>query len=482
MSKVKKIATLSLGQGINVLVNFLFLPYMARVFSYEDYGTYGQVLLVTSFLAALLSFGLPQIIYVYLNQDRDRKVVFSSNLLAAFGLASIGAILLFASSSLISAWLSNDRLAFYLKIYSFALVLELPFQVINSYFIYHDKVKLSVKIAVITNLFKVLLVVYVIQVYHSLTLAFIAILISQVIRLITGLVNVKDFVFLKYEGFKLSFEQIKKGFPLGLTGLLGAGILYIDGIMVSKFEGVQSFAIYRNGAIEVPFIATIYGSIAAIVLPEISKLFAKRKFSEIITLKKKVIMNTMVLTYPVLVFLLFNSSDIIQVYLGEKYQASAIVFAIFNLTILMRVNDYHDVLIAANKSKTILYSYVFVFVLNVVLNYFLITQFGIIGAAISTVISLFVFAYILMRQSMKVIEAKFHELFNVLGVIKLLGSSIFLSIILYFLTRNVTSDFLKLSVFAVLYFPLIYYFLYRSNLMSSVVVNNFLNKIFRRNK
>jgi len=77
MSRVKKIATLSLGQGINVLVNFLFLPYMARVFSYEDYGTYGQVLLVTSFLAALLSFGLPQIIYVYLNQDRDKKVVFS---------------------------------------------------------------------------------------------------------------------------------------------------------------------------------------------------------------------------------------------------------------------------------------------------------------------------------------------------------------------------------------------------------------------
>lgn len=482
MSRVKKIATLSLGRGINVLVNFLFLPYMARVFSYDDYGTYGQVLIVTSFLGALLSFGLPQIIYVFLNQDRDKNTVFSSNLLAAFGLAIFGIALLYGCSGLISTFMSNERLSFYLKLYSIVLALELPFQVINSYFIYHERVKLSVRIAVFTNLLKVLLVVFVIQVYHSLTLAILAILIAQFVRLIVGLVNTNGIALLKLASLQLSFEQIKKGFPLGLTGLLGAGILYIDGIMVSKFEGVQSFAIYRNGAIEVPFIATIYGSIAAIILPEVSKLFALKKFSEIISLKKKVIMNTMVLTYPVLIFLLFNSSDLIILYLGEKYEASALIFAIFNLTILMRVNDYHDILVAANKSRTILYSYLFVFILNAALNFLLIKNIGIVGAAISTVLSLFVFAYILLKQSIKAIEAKLNELFDILGILKLLSTSILLAIILYLLTLNITSHFLKLALFAVLYFPLNYYFLYRIDLISSELINKFLNNILRRNR
>ena len=62
MSKVKKIGILTFGQGINIFINILFMPYMARALSYELYGTYGQVLFIVSFLAGLLNFGLPQII------------------------------------------------------------------------------------------------------------------------------------------------------------------------------------------------------------------------------------------------------------------------------------------------------------------------------------------------------------------------------------------------------------------------------------
>jgi O-antigen/teichoic acid export membrane protein len=38
MSKFKKIATLGFGSGINILVNFLFLPILTKYLSQEDYG------------------------------------------------------------------------------------------------------------------------------------------------------------------------------------------------------------------------------------------------------------------------------------------------------------------------------------------------------------------------------------------------------------------------------------------------------------
>lgn len=94
MSNVKKIATLGFGTGINILVNFLFLPYMARVLSYEDYGSYSQVLLITTFAASLLSFGLPQIIYVYLNKHNNEKEVLSTNIFSAFIIGAIGTLVL----------------------------------------------------------------------------------------------------------------------------------------------------------------------------------------------------------------------------------------------------------------------------------------------------------------------------------------------------------------------------------------------------
>lgn len=465
MSKVKKIAILSFGQGINILVNFLFLPYMARVLDYESYGSYGQVLLITAFLAAILSFGLSQIIYVYLNKSIDIKSVLSSNIFAAFLLGVLGVLFLVITSSFFASWLNNPSIGKLILVYSFSLFFTLPNQSINSFLIFTNKVKLSSFLIVFSNLLKVLLVVYAIQVHQSVYLALVGIVLSQLVQFIIGLYFVRKSI-----GFivdkALLLEQIKKGFPLGLTGILGAGILYVDGIMVSKLEGVQAFAIYRNGAIEVPFIATIYGSIATIILPEVSKLFSEHKFKEIIELKRKVIMNTIMLTYPILVFLLFNSTELITAYLGKKYETSAIIFAVFNLTLLYRVNDYSDILIAANKSKYILYYYTITFFTNLILNYYFIQLWGGVGAAIGTVLSISLLAFLQIRKSLEIIACKIKQLIDLKNLFHMLISSIFFAILLNWSLNSFFEKKIKLLLFTVIYFPIIYLYLIKFNLFS----------------
>ena len=100
-------------------------------------------------------------------------------------------------------------------------------------------------------------------------------------------------------------------------------------------------------------------------------------------------------------FLLFNAEEIITTYLGLAYKDSAIIFSVFNLTLLMRVTSYQDVLISANKSSTILIYNLAVFVMNLLLNIILIDYLGMIGAAISTVICLMVYAVALLQRNMK---------------------------------------------------------------------------------
>ena len=316
MSRFKKIATLSLGQGINVLVGFLFLPYMARLLPVEDYGTYGQVLLIVSFTIALFSFGLSQIIYVYLNRGENKREILISNIYACFILGLIASAGLYFLSDSFSEFLSNPKLATPLRFYAFAPALVIPFTSLNAFLIYKEAIKKSISISVCTNLVKVFLVVGIIHYYGSISLIIIALLLVHLIQLVWVAFSIKKHLILKTE-FGLIYEQIVNGFPLALTGILGTGILYIDGLMVSKFLGVQQYAIYRNGALEVPYISTIYSSIAAIIMPEVAQLFAREKFNEIAKLKRKVITNTMVLIYPILVFLLFNSNEIIVLYLGE---------------------------------------------------------------------------------------------------------------------------------------------------------------------
>jgi O-antigen/teichoic acid export membrane protein len=454
---------------------------MTRALSITDYGNYGQTMLVIAFLVALLTFGLPQIIYVYLSQSNDKKQVLTSNLAGTVILGLIGTLAVYFSSAQISQWFENPELESLIKLFSFSIILVLPFQSINSYLIFINKVKTSSAISIVFNFIKISLVVMSIQYFDSVYLAIASILISQTLQLVTGLIIIRHSIDLNFNIKKNTlFTQIKKGFPLGLTGLLGTGILYIDGLMVSKMEGIESYAIYRNGAFEIPFLSAIYGSIAAIILPEIAKLFNQNKTVKIAELKKKVITSTMMITYPALIFFLFNSNDIIPLYLGEKYNDSAVIFTIFNLALLIRVNDYHDILIAANKSKYILLYYTIVFILNCVLNYFLISWFGKIGAAISTIISLFLFAFLHLQKSLSIIKMKYQDFFNFKQIFYLFIICITISSTLYFSLSVINQIEVRLLLNAILFFPLTYFLLIKFDFISKSLIQKLIPKKFRK--
>ncbi len=477
MSKVNKIGIIALGQGINTLVNLLFLPYMARVLDYKDYGSYGQAILIITFAGAILSAGLSQIIYVYLSTENNKSSVLSSNIYGGIVLGIIGTVLLFLSSESFASWLNNPMLGILISYYSISLIFSIPNNSFNSFLIYTNKVKKSISLIVTSNLLKIALVITAIQVYNSVKLALLGIVLSQVFLFFFNLLFLNKYLTFNINKYNI-LRQMQKGFPLGMTGLIGAALLYTDGIMVSKIIGVKAFALYRNGAIEVPFISTIYGAVAAIVLPEVSKLYSKQKYKEIVRLKKTAIMNTMMLTYPVLFFLVFNSHEIISAYLGVKYISSSIIFLVFNLTLIMRINDYHDILISANKTRLILKYYLIVFVINLILNLGLINLFGSIGAAISTVISLFIFAFIFLKKSLQLINASIYDIFDFKAFFKLTIVSLLYNTLLYFVLSPVSITGVKLVLFSVLYFPPIYFYLLKQKLMSREIIKPILpNKL-----
>lgn len=465
MSKAKKIGILTLGQGINTVVNFLFLPYMSRVLEYEEYGSYGQAILVVTFLSAILSAGLGKIIFVYLSENENINSVLKSNITAGLLMSVIGICIVLLNIPTISDQLANKNLEPLLFIFCFNLLFIIPNQSFNSFLIYSNKVKTSVSLIILGNIIKTILVVAAIQLFKSVSLALLGIVISQFILFLTYSFILRQSLKVKLD-LKMTFEQIKKGYPLGLTGIVGSAILYSDGVMISKMIGVKSYAIYRNGAFEVPLISTIYGSIAAIILPEVSKLFNQGEYKKIALLKKKVIMNSIFIIYPVFIFMLFNSVEFITIYLGDKYIASAYIFFIFNFTLLIRVNDYSDILISANKTFKILQYYIVGLVLNLILNYFLILQFGIKGAAISTVISISTLAFLQLKASLKIINTIVFELINPTQLFYFLTYTFLSGLITNFITNNLFNNtLLKLFMFFTLFFILMAIFMIQSKYM-----------------
>lgn len=482
-SKLQSIKLLTIGQGINTVVNLLFLPYLARTMSYEEYGSYGQTLLVVDLFKTLLMMGIPQLVFVYLSQKKESEnAIVTNSFFSGLLLGAIGVLLLLLSNTLLAGLFNNERIGVLIVIYSISALFHIPMQNLNSVLVFRHRIKQSVLIQVLGNLLKIGLVFISVQYYSSLELVMLSLVVSSAFQMLLS-------IYFTHSDFKknlLSFQtvltQIKQGFPLGITGVIGTIMLASDGYLVSAFLSIKEYAIFRNGALEVPFVSIVYGSIAAIILPEVSKLFYQNKFTEIVELKRSTMKNTAAIIYPIMAFLMYFSKDAVSFYLGDMYVESGAIFMVYTFALFIRINDYSDVLISAKKNMIILVAYASSLIINIGLSILFIKYFGAIGAAIATIISLFVLAGIQLFYTVRLLNVSVFRFIDVKSIIIVL----FISFCLLFGLGSVF-PFLNskpMAAIAILgYFVLIYLSLYRLKIIdkriAKAIIPKFLQNGFR---
>ncbi len=414
-SKAVKVATLVLGHGANAFINFLFLPYLARALPKEDFGSYGQTLFISRIVLSVLFLGLPRIIYVFLaKKELDNAHVFKSNVILCLLVGGIGAVLLFCSSEIIPIIFHNDRLRLLLKIYAPNLLFQMVFYSVNAALIYYDRVKQSAIIVSTTNLFRVVALVIAIQILNSLALVFVVLSFLPLLQSVLGWICLPDSLRKRVKiDWQLAKKQLSQGAPLGLANMLGGLLIYVDAFMVSSMFTAKDYAVYRNGAIEIPFIGTICLSLFMVLLPEVSRLFSDGQYGEIVRIRKRAIVAVSAIIYPMVWYAIIFSGPLITLYLSEKYAASAPIFFIYNIVLFLRIADYADVLVASSKNRLLAGVYGLILVISVILNFIFIYLLGYKGAAIATVISYTAFYVILIRISAKILHCQMRSLVDI---------------------------------------------------------------------
>ena len=364
MSIIKNISTLVFSKGINLAINILFLPYLSRSLTINDYGTYGQTLLIVDLVKTLFAGGLALIIFVYLSQNINKIKVISSNFILSLILGFTGFIILFFSSVFLGQLFNNENVAVGIAIYSISIIFSIPNTVLSSVLIYYKKIYTYSKIIIIINVLRLAFLFISITILNSLVAVYVSLVILELLYFLLLFSQLKTRF--KYSSINLAngIRQFKDGFFINLATLLGFLTLATDSLMISIFKNENAYAIYKNGAFEVPLISVIYISISQIFLPKITQWYSNKDYSQIAKTKKKLSLNIASLIYPICIFFVLYSSDFITVYLSDRYKGSALIFSIFNLSLIMRIYDYLDVLIAAKKTKLILYVQVFSIITN----------------------------------------------------------------------------------------------------------------------
>jgi len=394
-SRALKAATLGSGTFLLKFTGLVSAAVLSRIFTKTDYAAYRQVFLSYNFVFPLLILGLPSSLYYFLpgNKKKGRSIL-SGNLLLSFVMGAMFALAVWLGANhLLAKRFNNPALSpLLLLLIPYALV-ALPIASLGPCLISCDRVKTLVTFNVASRIGIFACVIALVLIWRTPFAAVSGTVVAELLIFFPA-------IFLMYravegDNWRPTFEnmsaQLKYSIPLALASLAGMTTLGLDKVLVSSMCTPEKFAVYVNGAIEIPFIGVITGSVMSILTPDFAAMYQQGENEEILTVWRRAMVKCALLILPTMVFLFIMAPEAMRVLFSAEYAESARPFRIFLLALPIRITTYGSVLKATGRTKLILWRSIIGLVITLFLSIGLIKIAGILGAAAATVLVLYIY-------------------------------------------------------------------------------------------
>lgn len=395
-SRKSKVFSLTIAQGVLVLANVGAGMVFARVLTVADYGTYLQTFLAYDFAVPLLTAGLPSALFYFLpSSEKRQKGLVLDNLTLLFLAGLIfSSFLLLGGTELLARRFDNPDLSKTLQWMVLYPLYTFPVLLASAVWVTKNKVKLNS----VFNIVRGLTLAFLLIIAAWLSEGFMAPTMVRIFLPLAFLPVALYFVFKEVPGdwdlprLSSMWEMAKFSIPLGLATVFGTLTIQLASIVVSMLTSPQDFAIYANGAKEVPIIGIITGSISVVIMADMAKRIKEGDKQSALDLFRKSAAISATFLLPVMIFLLIYAENFIQVLYSNKYSESVLPFRIYLFMLPVRIVFYGAAFIALGRTKALLYRSLISLVLTAIFAYFMTQWIGYIGAAIATVIVSYIWA------------------------------------------------------------------------------------------
>ncbi|MEK6936790.1 MAG: flippase [Nanoarchaeota archaeon] len=233
-------------------------------------------------------------------------------------------------------------------------------------------------------------------------------------------------------------ELLNYSLPLMLKNFMWFIIAWTDLLMIGYFKTTSDVGIY-NVALPTStlIIVPIYG-IMYLFMPIISELYGKNNLDQISDIYKKVSKYSLLLNIPIFLIIFLLSKDLVLTFFRSEYISAALPLTILSIGYLVfSLSDISMNLLSVIKKTKTIFIIIAIFALsNIILNYFLIPKYSIVGASIATSLSFFIGAILMMLTSYKF--TKLHPfMFNYV--------KIFIALILTLVLTLIFKNYIKFS-------------------------------------
>jgi O-antigen/teichoic acid export membrane protein len=415
---------------LRIVISFVVVIYVVRYLGPKDFGLYSYVLSFTWLFVAISTLGLETISVREIVKQPEKKDEIVGTVFTLRFLGGIAAVTLIALVLLFSR--EELYISILILIASAAFIFQ-SFSAIEYFFRAIVRAKYNAYALSASVIFSSALKVILILLEAPL-IYFIAAFTFEYFVLAIGLVAVYKINKHKILNWKysklLSSSLIKDSWPLALSGIVVMIYMKIDQVMIKHMIGEEAVGFYAAAVrlceawyfIPVTLCNSIFPAI--VNAKNVSEDFYDNRMQKLYDLLAWLAIG---IAIPVT----FLSDEIIYVLFGNQFAPAAPVLTIYiwaGVAVFLGVAS-SQYLINENLTKLSFIRTLIGMIINVGLNFLLIPIYGIIGAAIATLISYTVVTFILSFHK------KFFTQFKMM-----LGSIIFISIFKNLISKNISKE------------------------------------------
>jgi O-antigen/teichoic acid export membrane protein len=388
-SRTFKVLILSSGQALTALVALLSGVVLTRLLTQNDFGTYRQAVLAISFATPFFMLGLDRVLFAFLpgEQKRPRAVLIENLLLLVVAGMLLAIAILLGANRLLAQRYNNPELASLLSWSAVYPIFVFPALAIGGCLLARQRAGELATYNVGSRLLAFLVVVTLVYFWRTPEAAMLGMVIGAAVSCAVALwLMWRACPGPLWQPTRLGMRhQLAFAIPLGLSTLIGTLSLTLDQVLVSMRSSVEAFAVYAIGAMEIPLIGIITGSITSVVLVDYTRYYKENRIPDILRLMHRAQVKSALILFPAMIFLWFITPSMMLVLYGPQYANAAVPFRIYLLMLPIRTLTFGAVIQATGDSRPILVQSVLGFCANVVLGWTLIGVFGPAGAAVGSV-------------------------------------------------------------------------------------------------
>lgn len=374
-----------------VIFPLIMFPYAVRTLGADSYGRVGFAISVTSYFALLASLGIPSYAVRQCAKVRDDSYELAKTVKEILCINSISlciTCLIFFACLFIVPKFNNDKILILVAASSIILQtfgVEWFYQSIEQY----DYITFR---SIIVRIISLILLFMLVKDSNDYVMFCIVTVVSTVGSNIVNILRLPKLVDLK-SNYKLEItKHIKPIFMLFFYYAATTIYTNLDVVMLG-FMSDNSTVGYYNASVKIKnVLVSVITALGAVALPRASYYLSNDLIKEFNELIKKSLNYVLVVSLPLAAFCSVLSSDIIGFLAGEGYSESVVSMMIISPSIIFigigSITAW-QLLIPLGRDKCTLIGAVVGAVVDLVINFLLIPQYGAAGASIGTLVAEF---------------------------------------------------------------------------------------------